>query len=55
MEQGNSIVLVTSDVGELAAMSDRVLVLDDGVIKHELSGDDVRDSAIQSLLEETES
>ena len=37
---GKSVVLVTSELPELLAMSDRLLVLSDGVVVRELSGSD---------------
>ncbi|MEG2575475.1 MAG: sugar ABC transporter ATP-binding protein [Christensenella sp.] len=41
VKQGKSIVMISSEIPEIIAMSDRVLVMHDGMIKAELSKDDV--------------
>ena len=53
---GISIILVSSDIPELVAMSDRVLVLREGRIVRELVGDDITQHNVlhYSLRGETE-
>lgn len=43
---GNCIIMVSSDMPELISMSDRVLVIYDGAIKCELTGEDINEQVI---------
>lgn len=43
---GNCIIMVSSDMPEMISMSDRVLVVRDGHIKCELTGDDISEQTI---------
>jgi ABC-type sugar transport system ATPase subunit len=45
-------VLVSSDVEELCALSDRVLVLAGGGVAHVVEGDDVTPDAVDLLVHE---
>jgi ribose transport system ATP-binding protein len=49
-EQGMSIIWVTSDYAEMAAMADRVLILAGGVPEAEMHGDDITVRAISSAV-----
>ena len=52
VKQGKSIILISSELPELLAMSDRVLVICKGRIKEELSGKDINDKKVMSLVSE---
>lgn len=43
---GNCIIMVSSDMPELISVSDRVLVIRDGRVKCELSGEDINEQTI---------
>jgi len=47
-EQGKSIIMISSDLPELIAMSDRVIVMRGGKIVGEVSGDDINEQKILS-------
>ncbi|HCT43948.1 MAG TPA: D-xylose ABC transporter ATP-binding protein, partial [Phycisphaerales bacterium] len=48
-DQGLAILLVSSEMPELLALSDRVLVMGEGVIKGELRGDQMTQTNILTL------
>jgi len=48
-QKGTAILMVSSEMEELLAMSDRVLVMNEGKIAGELSGDDLKEEAVVSL------
>ena len=43
---GNCVIMVSSDMPELISMSDRVLVIRDGAIKCELTGEDINEQTV---------
>jgi len=47
---GSSVIVVTSEFEELARVSDRVLVLSDGRITHELEGPDIDPARVTELV-----
>lgn len=49
-ERGVAVVVVSSDLEELAGVSDRILVVADGRIQDELVGDDIDADAIESAV-----
>jgi ABC-type sugar transport system ATPase subunit len=50
-ERGLTVILASSDVQDLVAVCQRVIVLHDGKVSVELAGDDVNDSAILHAME----
>ncbi len=44
--EGTAVLLITSEVEEMVTLSDRVLVLRDGVISDEISGGDISETAL---------
>jgi ribose transport system ATP-binding protein len=50
---GAAVLVVSSDLDELEQLSDRVLVLADGRITHELRGRDTHRGAITQAMHET--
>jgi ABC-type sugar transport system ATPase subunit len=50
VERGIGILLISSEMGELVSMSDRVYVLADGIIKGELKGGDLTQENIMRLI-----
>lgn len=50
VEEGKSIILISSDLPELLAMSDRVLVMYEGHTKGELSGDMITADNVMSMI-----
>jgi ABC-type sugar transport system ATPase subunit len=53
-EQGLGVIVSSSDVGDLLAMCTRVLVLRDGVIARELSGEGLNESILHHAIEGVE-
>jgi ABC-type sugar transport system ATPase subunit len=51
VEEGKSIILISSDVMELVRMSDRIIILKEGKIQKELLQDSINESKIISILE----
>ncbi|WP_207008885.1 sugar ABC transporter ATP-binding protein [Nocardioides aromaticivorans] len=49
-EQGTAVLVVSSDLEELAGVSDRVLVLERGAIVAEVTGDEVDESNLERLI-----
>lgn len=49
VSQGKSIIMISSELPEIVAMSDRVLVVQNGQIKGELVGDDIQAEEIMGL------
>lgn len=49
-EKGTAVLVVSSDLEELAAVSDRVLVFDRGEVIAEVTGGDVNESNLESLI-----
>ena len=45
-QKGKCILMISSDMPELISMSDRVLVVRDGAIDCELTGDDINEQEI---------
>jgi len=52
--QGLSVVISSSDTGDLLALCTRVIVMTNGRVVRELSGDDITENALVSAMEETE-
>ena len=50
VKSGKSIILISSDMPELLAMSDRVLVIYNGCIKGELSGEDLTADKVMTTI-----
>ena len=46
VEQGKSCILISSELGEIIGLSDRVIVMRSGVIMGELTGDDINEEEI---------
>ncbi len=44
--EGNCIIMISSDMPELISMSDRVLVIRDGAVRCELSGEEINEQTI---------
>jgi ABC-type sugar transport system ATPase subunit len=53
-DQGLSVVVSSSDTGDLLALCTRVLVMGDGLIVRELSGAEITEKALLSAMEETD-
>lgn len=49
LDSGASIIMISSDLPELLAMSDRILVMREGVISGELSRDEISEEAVMKL------
>jgi len=47
--QGKSIIMISSELPEVLGMSDRVLVINDGRMKGELTGDDINSEKVMSV------
>jgi ribose transport system ATP-binding protein len=47
---GAVVIVSSSDIEELVLLCDRVLVTGDGVIKFELSGDEITDAALNAAV-----
>lgn len=47
-EQGYSIILISSELSEIIGLSDRVIVMHEGVVKAQLTGDDIEAERIMS-------
>jgi erythritol transport system ATP-binding protein len=45
-EQGLSIIVISSELKEIIAIADRVVVLSNGIVTGELSGDDIKEEAL---------
>ena len=54
-EAGTTVLLVTSEIEEMVALADRVLVLRDGVIAAEILGDDINETGLMAAAMGTES
>lgn len=54
-DTGSSVLLVTSEVEEMVALADRVLVLRNGVIAAEMGGDDITESGLMQMAMGAES
>ena len=50
VDEGKSIILISSDMPELLAMSDRVMVVYNGRIKGELDGEDITADNVMSMI-----
>lgn len=48
-ERGISIIMVSSEMPEIIGLSDRVYVLQEGVIRGELTGDNITQEKIMTL------
>jgi ribose transport system ATP-binding protein len=48
-DEGLAILMISSELPEIIGMSDRTLVMRDGVIRGELRGDDINEQAIMAL------
>jgi ribose transport system ATP-binding protein len=53
-DRGLSLVVSSSDTGDLLALCTRVLVMGDGRIVRELSGAEITEQALLSAMEETD-
>ena len=53
-DAGTSVLLVTSEIEEMVALADRVLVLRDGIIAAEISGAGVTETSIMAAAMGTE-
>lgn len=49
VEQGKSIIMISSELPEVLGMSDRVIVINEGVKKGELTGSDMTPEAVMNL------
>ena len=49
VKEGVSVILVSSEIEEIVNMSDRVLVLRDGIFCHEASGNLVNEESLMSI------
>ena len=47
--EGASILLISSEIEEIVSLSNRVLVLRDGIIAHEASGEDINEVNLMSV------
>ena len=55
VEEGKSIIMISSELPELMAMSDRVIVVYEGKIKGTLTGDEIRaENIMQTILRKEE-
>ncbi len=45
-DSGRAVVMISSEIEEVLAMSDRVLVMREGEVVAELSGDEITESAV---------
>jgi putative multiple sugar transport system ATP-binding protein len=50
--QGNAIILISSEMVELLAMCDRLMVMSEGVVKGELQKEDFSEKSIMQLIVE---
>jgi ABC-type sugar transport system ATPase subunit len=48
-KEGNGIIVVSSEMAELLGISDRILVMSDGRLAGELSGDEANQEKIMTL------
>jgi ribose transport system ATP-binding protein len=44
---GTSLILISNEAEHLARVCDRVVVLDEGLVRHELTGDEVTEEEIR--------
>ena len=55
IEEGKSIIMISSELPELMAMSDRVIVVYEGRLKGTLTGDEIRaETIMQTILQKQE-